>query len=62
MSLDLLYSASGQGTKDLPSVITSVVSAAVKNDVSSMQEDCFVGSHRDDIGRQETNPISIIYI
>lgn len=48
--------------KDLPSVITSVASAAVKNDVSSMQEDCFVGSHRDEIGRQETNPISTIYI
>lgn len=48
--------------KDLPSVITFVASAAVKNDVSSMQEDCFVGSHRNEIGRQETNPISTIYI
>ena len=51
----------GGDVNELPSVITSVDSAAVNKDISSMQVDRFVGSHREDIGIQVTNMISIIH-
>ena len=58
MSLDWLFSTPGQGRKNLPSVITSVASAAVLKEFTPMQENCFVGFQWAETGRQETITVS----